>query len=524
MDSDQRRAAETTHSCVLVSACPGSGKTRVLMRRAVRLATEGYAVTCVSFTNQAAEEIRRRLTNEFASLDDVADVPECATLHAMAKTRLEAAGVEVRLLDAEEQRDLLAAAAEVDNRTAEAALRAYGLAASRVRRVFPAEFADALEAYAAEKRKRGSMDFEDLLERFHRYVAEEHPDCRMPDHLLVDEFQDMSELQIDILRRMRARGTHIFAVGDRNQAIYAFRGATHNSMDNFAALIGGGDVEPLRLSCNYRSSTPIVRLCAAHARVPMRSNEGSQMGRLPVELHVFQDSADEVAWLLARTKAVVLFRTNSQMRAFEADMLVKSGETPKVLGMTSILQSDVVARVAECQDWPPRPDAVCSSLEELKTCRPFVRCVARLPAEEARQILRKRIAKRGDATEGSSKWLLGTVHQAKGMEWDEVYLPHMAEGQFPLQVRTDEESEEERRIFFVAASRAMSRLVLSCHGERVSSFVRAMNAQEMRIVDHRGGAAPPQKKPAPPPSVTYHRKRKASSALPDPASMFRGDT
>ena len=134
--------------------------------------------------------------------------------------------------------------------------------------------------------------------------------------------------------------------------------------------------------------------------------------------------------------------------------------------------------------------------EETRAARPLVRRLCRATRAEALALLMQGGGD-GDPGDdpGDATWLLSTVHQAKGMEWPTVHLPNLAEGQFPLRVQSPEEAEEESRIFFVAATRARTGLVLSCAGDRPSEFLKGLPLDQMSVVDHRaagsGGGGPP---------------------------------
>lgn len=491
LNPEQRAAVSSGAACTLVSACPGSGKTTVVVARALAMA---QPVTCMSFTVQSAAEVTRRLQG--------APHVTVGTMHSVAKAALEEehGGGPIELVGAEEQRRMVEEELPPGG-DADAALRAYGLCAcsgpERPYELFAQDEGVTAALRSYDRRKGARADFDDLLTRWCGLLAARRPApgamALLPAEVLVDEFQDMNPLQLTILQHLRRLGCRLFCVGDCDQAIYGFRGATTDGVMRFEERFPGADV--LRLQTNYRSTPEVVGLAAAFGASPMAAAAATAPGQ-PPRFHLFGAAQEELAWLVGRPPAVMLFRTNAQLRAMEADLRL-AGLRADVLGADPVAE-DTVRGLWELLAGDPwaDPDAGLTR-EEARTLRPLVRRLRR--AQSALQELPPQ------AEAGGRAWLLGTVHQAKGMEFDTVHLPGLLEGNFPLRTESPEEQAEERRVFYVAVTRCRHELHASCSATnalQVSEFVR----RRVAPVDHRPAAAPAAAA-AVPGTCTYTRRR-----------------
>jgi uncharacterized protein (TIGR00375 family) len=266
LDAMQRVAAAAPGGPLLIVAGPGTGKTRTLTHRIAYLCAEldVYPEEClaITFTTRAAEELRQRLAG---LLGPVAEDVTVATFHSFGLLILRenpaAAGLVPGFRVADEVERLAAlteaAGAEADQQ----ALRAL-------------DTDDALrERYAKVMRARNLVDFDELLRlpvnllRQDPALAESYQG-RWP-WVFVDEYQDVDPVQYDLLRRLCPPGGNICAIGDPDQAIYAFRGASVEFFLRFAEDFGTPDIDArtVRLSRNYRSSAPILT-AAAQAIAP----------------------------------------------------------------------------------------------------------------------------------------------------------------------------------------------------------------------------------------------------------------
>ncbi|MDW8340323.1 MAG: ATP-dependent helicase [Geminicoccaceae bacterium] len=277
---------------VLVLAGAGTGKTRTLVHRAVRLVACGAdpeRILLLTFTRRAAEEMVRRA--EAACLRSASGrrpqrIGWAGTFHAIGARLLriyaERVGLDpaFTILDRSDAADLLdlvredEGLARTDRRfpRKETCLAVYSLAVETdeplqevLSRRFPwcAEWEDELRrlfrAYARAKASRNLLDYDDLLIAFERMARDPGLGRELRgrfDHVLVDEYQDTNPLQARILEALVPEGRGLFVVGDDAQAIYGFRGATVRNMREFPRRFPGATI--LRLEHNYRSVQPIL--------------------------------------------------------------------------------------------------------------------------------------------------------------------------------------------------------------------------------------------------------------------------
>lgn len=308
--AEQQRALTAGPAPVLVLAGPGAGKTRVLVGRLQWLAEQGEdlsRVLAVTFTRRAANELRERLAGAFAA--NHAAVPQCDTLHGMAWAALRAAsgdnapqllGDDAALnlfrlsnpgLESRKARDLwdrLALAREGASLAHEPAQSPLALAAAN---------------YTARKNAgQRYVDYADLLEWWLEHAAALPPNAR-PRHVLVDEVQDLSAVQLAIVRALLpADGRGFFGIGDPDQAIYGFRGVTGQSEDSLRACWPGLDVH--RLGQSYRSSQSVLDMARSLLLHKGQCGPLKAAHQLTADLRLFTapDEHAEARWVAARVQ------------------------------------------------------------------------------------------------------------------------------------------------------------------------------------------------------------------------------
>jgi DNA helicase II / ATP-dependent DNA helicase PcrA len=346
---------------VHVIAGAGSGKTAVMAARIVylieRLGVAPASVLGLTFTNKAASELEARVRDALADIPiDVGDEITVGTYHAFAADLVKAYGIRVGvevdadLLSEAQQYQILLGILDSERfehlsvRTAGTTIRkTLELASACADHVVPAErvveasrrllqradegerlpdwmlqaarerieLARLVERYAAEKRRRGRLDFGDQVAKAVELV-EGHPELREElrtrfQHVLLDEYQDTNVAQRRLMQRICPPGASIMAVGDARQAIYAFRGATMYNLlsfaDHFPATAaapvqssprpvpapGEGQappapagVAPLPLSTNFRSGPRILALAnSVIDRIPEERRGGTALVARP---------------------------------------------------------------------------------------------------------------------------------------------------------------------------------------------------------------------------------------------------
>ena len=367
--NEQQLAAVTLpaqHALVLAGA--GSGKTRVLTTRIAWLVSTGQVspqgLLAVTFTNKAAREMLARLS---AMLPVNTRGMWIGTFHGLANRMLRAhhrdAGLPhtFQILDSQDQlaaiKRLLRALNVDDEKFPPKNLQHFiNGAKEEGRRAADVEAGDdytrrLVELYAAydeQCQREGVVDFAELLLRSYELLVRnqllrEHYQARFR-HILVDEFQDTNALQYRWLRLLAGDSAVIFAVGDDDQSIYAFRGAKVANMAAFERELRVANL--IRLEQNYRSHGNILE-CAnaliAHNSRRLGKNLWTDAGEgEPVRVHESLTDAQEAQWLVeeirglvgegwSRSAIAVLYRSNAQSRVIE-HALFSAGIAYRVYG------------------------------------------------------------------------------------------------------------------------------------------------------------------------------------------------
>ncbi len=525
LDPEQRAVAEAVEGPVVVWAGAGTGKTRAITHRiahAVRLgAQEPRRIMAVTFTTRAAGEMRERLrllgvegpavrTFHSAALrqlrhfwpqvkggtaPDILGRPAQVVAEAAARCRVSTDRAVVRDLTAE-----IAWAKQTQ-------LTPEGYVAGSAQRTPPLDAADVARVYSAYddlKYDRGLIDFDDVLlltigmltER--PYVADEVR--RTYRWFTVDEFQDVSPVQSRLLDLWLGESTEVCVVGDPAQTIYSFAGATDRYLREFTARFPGA--AQVRLYRDYRSTEPVVALANAVLSVlsPGEGGLASQIGAGPEP--IVREYDDEVAeanavaatiaeWVAAGTAPrdiAILVRVNAIMPAFEEALaerglpvVLRGGERffdrgevreaiTRLRGAARAGESsgaslvDTVLAVLSTMgfvDEPPRTTgAVRERWESLSSLVGLARQMPTTTLPDFVNELDARAAiQHAPAPEGVT---LATVHAAKGLEWQAVVVAGLAEGSFPhAQSMFGPALDEERRLFYVAVTRAKRDLLLT---------------------------------------------------------------
>jgi DNA helicase-2/ATP-dependent DNA helicase PcrA len=271
LDADQARAAEATDGPLIVMAGPGSGKTRMLTHRLAHLVLERGvpAASClaVTFTRRAAEELRGRLA---ALLPRTAGACAVHSFHSLGLAILRASGgaaslkPDFRIAGQPERSAALARALSVTDSKAAQLLKAVSLMKRTGREPEDADAALALATCRRLGREQNWVDFDDLVALS---VAILETDAQAAAgwqnrfcYICVDEFQDVDEQQYRLLRRLAPADSNICVIGDPNQAIYGFRGATAACFARFQQDFPSA--RTMRLGRNYRSTGAIVTAAA----------------------------------------------------------------------------------------------------------------------------------------------------------------------------------------------------------------------------------------------------------------------
>ncbi|AWV00551.1 DNA helicase II [Burkholderia sp. JP2-270] len=368
LNPEQHAAVTLPNEPALILAGAGSGKTRVLITRIAWLIQQGYAspptVLAVTFTNKAAREMMARLS---AMMPIDTRGMWIGTFHGlcnrMLRTHWRDAGLPqtFQILDTADQLSAikrLMKAANVDdekyppknvqyfiNNAKEQGLRPDKVDATDN---FNRKFVELYQAYDQQCQREGVVDFPELLLRCYELLAynaplRAHYQARFK-HILVDEFQDTNKLQYAWLKMLAGGQNAIFAVGDDDQSIYAFRGANVGNMRDFEDEFRVRNL--IKLEQNYRSHGNI--LDAANQLI---SNNAHRLGKNlrtdaghgePVRVYEASTDSQEAGWIveeirslintgMARSEVAVLYRSNAQSRSIE-HTLMSSGIAYRVYG------------------------------------------------------------------------------------------------------------------------------------------------------------------------------------------------
>ncbi len=596
LNPEQLAAVTWDQGSALVLAGAGSGKTRVLTTRIAWLIQTGrlspMGVLAVTFTNKAAREMLTRLS---AMLPINTRGMWVGTFHGLANRLLRAhhrdAGLPqlFQILDAQDQLSAikrLLKTLNVDTERYEPRkLAAFinqnkeaGLRADRVEAFDPytRRLAEYYAEYDAQCNREGVVDFAELLLRAFELLSRnamlrEHYQARFR-HILVDEFQDTSRLQYEWLKLLRAPSNAIFAVGDDDQSIYAFRGANVANMSLFRQDMGVEEV--VKLTQNYRSYGTILDAANAvisHNAHRLGKDLWTEAGRgEPIRHYEAASDTDEARFVVEELQALrgeglqyndcaVLYRSNAQSRVIEHALfsaglpyrvygglryferaeikhalaylrLIANPEDDNAflrvvnfpargVGARSVEALDAAARAGGTSLWA----AACASGGK-KGVAAFVQLIEGLRAETQGMGLAERVdrvvarsgliehyrnEREGEdrienlqeltnaalafATEAESEELvdflahasleageheaqagqdavqLMSVHAAKGLEFRAVFITGLEEALFPHENALTELDglEEERRLMYVAITRARQRLYLTHAASRL---------------------------------------------------------
>jgi len=494
---EQRAAVYSTEWKIILEACPGSGKTATLIERIADMQPlDQTKVIAITFTNKAAAQLKEKLNARNIHPHFV------GTLHALC-TRMVRRKVPTMVVLDEEQAEAMLKQCITATRSKASlkACKAVLLGAQADAKTQPP-----VAAYLKALSSAGAVDYDTLLTLGAKYA----PDYGNGWHLFVDEYQDSGPLDDEVYDGLYCASR--FFVGDTDQAIYSFRGATLENMRKRAGF-------RMALTGNFRSRPEIVDaavnvICRNPNRrkLPMKAVWEGQ-GR--VGRHIFDTDVLETAAIIEAIRAggewAVLTRYNANrkklddaLRAAGLPMPARPAPVDGTMGMARIflnLMANPQSAVMQAAWWrATRPAHVAQKL--IETAAPFA-LILDPPATEAElaAMMRREMITQGTVLKvlsaaraaGSLDPLeilqclrdeeqvekvkgavtVATMHGAKGLEFDNVWIAG-AEG-----IPKAERIEEERRLFFVAITRARTRLEVSTCRNRPNEYSARMEAREV---------------------------------------------
>ena len=531
LDPDQRAVALATRGPVCVIAGAGTGKTRAITHRIAYAAAIGtmdpQKVLALTFTAKAAGEMRARLrslgvptvaarTIHSAALKQLlyfwpsvfgGRTPDLMTTKTGFLTEaINRAGLSdsIRATNRELMRDI---ASEIEwAKVSQVAPSDYVDEISKRMqkpRVLPEQMVQIYTAYESVKKQELAIDFEDVLLLCAAMLEQElEVRERVQDqyrYFTIDEYQDVSPVQQRLINAWLGKRSDICVVGDPAQTIYSFAGATPVFLNTFTQRFP--DAEVIRLSTGYRSTPEITFAANAllrHGSMGQELVAQNGHGSAPSVVG-YSDEAAEVTGVLSEItellnsgtpphEVAILARTNSQLKSVERAMLkvnlpyqVRSTERffdrKEVRDFLSEVRKASVIP-AEGQGW----------IDELRTlAQPYLTGEAidgiaalmhlarELDSDEnfTPKTLRGYLREVEDRVQQNNPptmpvVTLATLHAAKGLEWERVFLIGASEGQLPV---SDASIDEERRLFYVGITRAKADLHIS-YRKSPSPFLR----------------------------------------------------
>jgi DNA helicase-2/ATP-dependent DNA helicase PcrA len=521
LDDEQREAAQSLLGPTVILAGAGTGKTRTITHRIAYGILRGdfseNRVMALTYTNKAAGELRARLRQ--LGVHQV----NAKTFHAAAISQLEYFwreyfGIEApRVLESKSKaigsaadslkikldpsniRDL---AAEIEWRKySMLSLEGYAERMSTrpvIAGLSPIRAFEIQTAYEEAKVRAKQIDWEDvlllctgMLRAEPRALAHVHQQYRF---FTVDEYQDISPLQQELLDTWLGDRSDLCVVGDPNQTIYSFTGASATFLENFESRYPGANV--ISLTKNYRSTPEIIQIANR-----LRSNqnlgplESVRPTGLTPQVQSFEDRAAECAWIAnqikdARSKGVqasqiaVLYRINGQSEYIEkaladagVEYQVRGGQRyfnrPEIMAAVRLVRAEAmnptgkelyetVSAIARSLGWQSiAPDLSGSQLEQWEALNAFVQIADELGKDATINTFASELEERQRSQHEPTREsiTLSTIHAAKGLEYKLVFILGATEGYLPISyAKTEAQLSEEQRLFYVAVTRAKDQL------------------------------------------------------------------
>ncbi len=558
LNEEQQKAVTFGQGPLLVLAGAGSGKTKVLTYRTAYLIAEtgvsAEKVALLTFTNKAAEEMKRRVGK---LIGGVSDLGFAGTFHTFCAKLLRKHGTEIGVGanfvifdsdDAETAMKRVLEGLNIDHKEYKPAmflaiiskmkndLTAIAEAESTANEYFHRMVVRVWRAYQEKLRENNAVDFDDLLVLAVTLLRNDRVREELNEHLewiLVDEYQDTNKAQFELTKLLAGDKQNLTAVGDAAQAIYSFRGADYRNLVMFNQEYP--KTTTVSLPKNYRSTQSILdtayAVIAHNTSHPVIKLETMSERGEPVEFFEARDERDEARYAVDKAQkesadgeVAVLYRTNAQSRPLE-DELMRRDIPYKLIGglrfynraeikdLVAYLRvvnnpkeeisrarieklgkrkADLFYRWLDDDYQKRRQTAPGVLLEEIINLVSYLDRFDERDEDEAARIenvnellavvseqksleefLESAALSEADIRQHKSnaKINLMTVHAAKGLEFETVIVVGLEEGLFPhsrsIMSGDKEDIEEERRLMYVAMTRAKKKLSLSCSRNRL---------------------------------------------------------
>ena len=482
LNSEQELAATSNSKYISVVAGPGTGKTHTVASRALYLIRGKHhdpaSIVVLTFTKKAAQELQGRIHESLHF-----STPLITTFHGLAYKLLTEKGREINLIQSDEIDSFIDEIhTEFSRREIVYALSMY----KNTKNCLLEGIEKIFEQYVDFQKRINKFDYDDLLIE----LLQEDFSGRFKT-IIVDEFQDTNELQLKIINKLAGNTASVFVVGDPNQSIYGFRGASSTLFSQFYDSYP--TTQKITLKNTYRSGKRIVAVGNALIAnttnlLPQRNDEGTV--RLLVmnnEISEAEFIADEICnriggvdllsaakiqknEVVAEPKDIaVLYRTHGVARKL-SDALKKRGIPFQIAGNKSFFANNEVKKMVhemkksdttiKVSDWideyvkkhpqlkPSIYNALLMQLKQFDCATHGVKAACAYIDE---------IVENDYVDPNLNVVSLLSAHAAKGLEFPVVYILGCEEGLFPHS-KCNHSIDEENRLFYVAATRAKNEL------------------------------------------------------------------
>ncbi len=525
LDDDQRRAVEAGSGPLLIVSGPGSGKTRTLTHRIAHLVRNHRVSTrhclAITFTRRAADEMRERL---HTLLPDAWEQIPVFTFHALGLSILQehwnAAGLQrgFRIATEAERLRLLQDLLNVSERQARSTLSA--ISHAKRTRLSPddTKHAQAFDAYQHALEIRNLVDYDDLVGRSADVLTADPGLQASYQHrylwVFIDEYQDVDDQQVRLIKLLVPPDGNVCAIGDPDQAIYSFRGADVRFFAQFSQDFPNPQV--IRLTRNYRSDRNIVTLSSQviersgaqpHSvsilegdppnlitlhQAPTERAEAEFVVQTIEQLlggHSFFSidsgrSANHQGDDVSFADIAVLYRTEAQAPAL-IEAVQRSGMPFQHRSHHAIMAHPSIPRLIDALRQGRQTGSLLAQLEavtdniqdtaaeassqDIRAALELVKPLAAACGDNLDQFLASLALETQVDTwdPRADRISLLTLHAAKGLEFPVVFIMGCEMGILPLiwGNATDDDFDEERRLFYVGITRAKTRLYL-CHAQK----------------------------------------------------------
>jgi DNA helicase-2/ATP-dependent DNA helicase PcrA len=524
LDEQQREAAQSLLGPTVILAGAGTGKTRTITHRIAYGILRGdfpeNRVMALTYTNRAAGELRARLRALGAHS------VSAKTFHAAALSQLEyfwrdLFGIEApRVLESKSKAIANAAdslkirldANTIRELAAEIEWRKYSMLSLEeyfdkvttrpvIQGLAPIKAYEIQIAYEDAKVKAKQIDWEDvlllctgLLRAEPRALAHVHQQFRF---FTVDEYQDISRLQQELLDTWLGDRSDLCVVGDPNQTIYSFTGASASFLENFESRFPDANV--ISLTNNYRSTPEIIYLAnRVRGNQKFDQLEAVRPNGLEPEVIEFATREKECDFVAGKIKDLlsegikasqiaVLYRINVQSEHVEnalskagVEYQVRGGQRyfsrPEIMSAVRMVRAEAanpsdkslyesVSAIARSLGWQSiAPEVSGTALEQWEALNSLVQIADEMGPEATIKSFASELEERQRSQHEPTREsiTLSTIHAAKGLEYKVVFIIGAVEGYLPISyAKTEQQIAEEQRLFYVGVTRAKDMLFIT---------------------------------------------------------------